>query len=197
MRHACRRLDAAPAGNDVYTDRHIEGLGKNFLREANRIQALAAYGFFIKFYALKKLSQEVRSAYRQGCADSLADLLTRPSDHPEWEHPRRILVEELGETGAVAALRQLPAMLEQVATWVERSRAKDDVRGSAIIPDYADVHPLAAEDSWVRQTWAQTRELQEEIQKHITWLNKCRARRTEPLEISLPRGEATPRMEYS
>src|SRR5207237_4062361 len=40
MRDACGRLDAVGVVREVYTDRELNGLGKNFLTEAHRVRAL-------------------------------------------------------------------------------------------------------------------------------------------------------------
>ncbi len=104
----------------------------------------------------------------------ISQLLTASGSQPRWEHARRILVEELGVTDAVAALRSLPEMLEQIATTVERSKAKDDDRGVRIIDDYAEVHINASADPVVRQTWEETRRLQAELAELVTWLETGR-----------------------
>lgn len=39
----------------VFTDRHIQGLGKNYLRESARAAGMTAYTFFIRLFALENL----------------------------------------------------------------------------------------------------------------------------------------------
>ena len=56
MRAACARLEAVPLVRDVYTDRHLAGLGKNYLTETNRQKALGAYRSYTRLYALLGLS---------------------------------------------------------------------------------------------------------------------------------------------
>jgi hypothetical protein len=43
------------------------------------------------------------------------------------------------------------------------SKEKDDSRGARIIDDYPHAHKPAAEDKFVKQTWAETRDLQAKI----------------------------------
>jgi hypothetical protein len=186
MRDACRRLEAVPASREAYTDRQIDGLGKNFLRESARGQALTAYRFFIKYYALLGLQEQLRRARQDGQPGTVAALVNQASDRPRWEHQRQLLLGDLGLTSVTAALGQLPGMLEQVAAAVESSRAKDDARGPAIIPDYADVHAVASDDTWVRQTWAETRRLQEETHELLAWLNEDRVQRVEMAAAHTP-----------
>jgi hypothetical protein len=162
MRQACGGLEEA-APRDVYTERDIPGLGKNYLREPCRRAALAAYRRHIALYALLGLKDAVRAALRRGHADECAALLMRPSVDPCWEHQRRILSDDLGTTDVLDALQRLPAMLDQVAHDVERARARDDERGRRIIDDYAEAHAAAADDPVVRQTFHDTRALREEV----------------------------------
>jgi hypothetical protein len=74
-----------------------------------------------------------------------------------------MLYDELGVQDVSAGLKQLRSMLEKVAGDVERSKAKDDERGTRIIEDYARVHVEANQDPVVQHTWAETRRLQREI----------------------------------
>lgn len=48
-------------GEEVYTDKQIAGLGKNYMRETARKEAVAAYTFFIQLYALNALLGHVES----------------------------------------------------------------------------------------------------------------------------------------
>jgi hypothetical protein len=174
MRDACRRLEAVRQVKDVYTEQEIKGLGKNFMREVYRQPAIDAYRFFIRYYALLSLKDRVQSAFQTGEELSISDLLATPSSEPRWEHARRILYEELGVTDGVAALGQLPDLLTKIATAVERSKARDDERGPRIIDDYAQVHVKANDDPFVRQTWEETRRLQQEIAELVAWLGNGR-----------------------
>jgi hypothetical protein len=170
MRDARQRLGAAHPVHEVYTDRDINGLGKNVLLEKHRAPAIAAYSFFIRYYALLRLKEQVTTAVGDGRADTINGLLLTRSTDPVWEHARRILHEEEGLHDVVGALRQLPDILEEVARGVERSKAKDDERGRRIIDDYAAVHVAAADDALVRQTWEETRRLQAEVRELLAVL---------------------------
>jgi hypothetical protein len=170
MRDACRRLEAVRQVKEVYTEQDIKGLGKNFMRDVCRQPAIDAYRFFVRYYALLSLKERIQSALREGEEQALSGLLATPDSQPHWEHARRILQEELGVTDIVAGLRQLPDMLDKVATAVELSKAKDDQRGVRIIDDYAEVHAEAKQDPLVRQTWDDTRRLQQEIAELVSRL---------------------------
>jgi hypothetical protein len=176
MRAACRRLEAVREVKEVYTERDIEGLGKNYLREACRQPAINAYRFFIRYYALLALKERAQTALCEGSQNgdcfSLERLLVTPSSDAGWEHPRRILCEELGVTDAVHGLRQLPETLDSVARAVESSKVRDDERGARIIDDYALVHPQAKQDPFVRQTWEETCRLQQELKMLVSRLER-------------------------
>lgn len=165
MRDACRRLENIREIREVYTDKDIEGLGKNFLVEAQRRKALATYRFFIQYYALLGLKDRVRKELNAAPSPKVFRLLDRESDNARWEHQRQILVNELNILDVADGLRELPRMLEAIAHGVERSKAKDDERGPRIIDDYAAVHVAAHEDPFVRQTWEETRVLKHEVQE--------------------------------
>jgi hypothetical protein len=172
MRDACQRLEAVPEVKDVYTDRDIGGLGKNYLSEPNRTRAIEAYRFFIRYYALLGLKERLERTASDGASADWGLLLRTASDEPSWEHVRNLLQGDLATDDLVGSLRQLPEMLEKIAHDVERSKAKDDERGARIIVDYAQVHVPADRDPFVRQTWEETRRLQREVQECICRLEQ-------------------------
>ncbi|MFL5245594.1 MAG: DUF4954 family protein [Gemmataceae bacterium] len=173
MRSALHRLEQVTAVKDVYQDKDIEGLGKNYMLEANRLRAIASYRFHILLYALLGLKDRVALLLEQGSDLRLEHLLVMPTNQARWEHQRRILIEEWKSADVVSALRHLPAMLEKVASDVEHARRKDDERGRNIIDDYADVHVPAEEDPLVGHTWQETRQRQGETEDLIARLSQA------------------------
>src|SRR5262249_2383582 len=111
---------------------------------------------------------------RDGQGQTLGRLLSTPSDQLPWEHARCILCEDFHVTDVAAGLRALPAMLDTIARAVESSKRKDDERGVRIIDDYADVHVQTGQDPVVRQTWEETRRLQQEIEELVGRLPSAR-----------------------
>jgi Domain of unknown function (DUF4954) len=175
MRDACRRLETVQQVKEVYTERDIEGLGKNFLREVCRQPAITAYRFFVRYYALMALKERVQAALHAGEEEqAISRLLIISSSDPAWEHARRILSEELGLTDVIAGLRQLPDVLEKVARDVELSKGRDDERGKRIMDDYVLVHTEAKQDPFVRQTWDETTRHQREIEELVIRLERGR-----------------------
>jgi hypothetical protein len=163
MQSACRRLAGVRHRKEFYTDRDIDGLGKNLLLESHRVSAIEAYRYFIRYYALRRLKTEV-AALLSECSDQAAGrLLTTPSDDLSWEHARLILYEELGLWNVAEALRQLPAMLENIARKVADARGRDDERGARIIDDYTEAHVPAARDPVVQQAREEAGNLTREV----------------------------------
>jgi hypothetical protein len=187
MREACRRLEGVSPIRDVYTDRDIPGLGKNILREKHRLRAIDGYRFYIRYYALLGLKRQAESLFQNGRQQDPLELLIAPSPQHPWEHQRRILHEELGMSGVVAALQELPAMLDQVAASVERSKVKDDERGRRILDDYDDTHIPSDQDAFVRQTWAETARVKGEIDHLIAAVTRepagCNSVNSKPVEV--------------
>jgi len=54
-----RRALTKAGGKEVYTDKDIPGLGKNYLLEGNRKLAIETYTFYIRYYAVKGLFREL------------------------------------------------------------------------------------------------------------------------------------------
>ncbi|MCK4506709.1 MAG: DUF4954 family protein, partial [Candidatus Aegiribacteria sp.] len=107
-------------GGELYTEKDIPGLGKNFLTEEHRRKALETYRFHIKYYALSGLRNEsdpdLISVFRK-------DILNR-------EFPEKT-VDEM--------LNILENMKKKVEKIVHLSKEKDVIRGSRIITDYVAV----------------------------------------------------------
>jgi hypothetical protein len=65
----------ADTGEAIYTDKQVAGLGKNYMREAARLEAIDAYSFFIQVFALEGLLAWLEKDGSQGALPvSLRDL---------------------------------------------------------------------------------------------------------------------------
>ena len=71
-------------------------------------------------------------------------------------------------------LRLLSDMEKKVAQDLLESKRKDDVRGPKIIDDYADVHPPAEEDSFVREVMGLAEGRRKEIRKLLRLIPSSR-----------------------
>jgi hypothetical protein len=164
MRQAYRRLEAVTEIKEIYTARDIKGLGKNFMTEASRQSAMKAYRFVLMYDALSGLLEQVSTVSAED-STHLDSLLVTPSDDTAWEQQRRILVEQHELTDVRSCLDRMSEVAGKLAQDIERSKAKDDQRGSEIIDDYADAHLPVEQDPFVVQTWQEARRLQSELKE--------------------------------
>ena len=148
---------------EVYTDKDIKGLGKNYMLEASRVSGIEAYAFYMKYYALLGLKRVVAKAIAEG--KKVDDILEKKSDCPRWEHERTILKAELSNNDIKANLKLLAEMQEEIAKSTQISKEKDDKRGARTIQDYPLAHKPASEDSFVKETWKFTNEMKAEIEE--------------------------------
>lgn len=170
MRDARRRLDVKQT-KEVYTAKEIGGLGKNYLTEASRRKAIETYTFYLKYYALSGLKRVVAELIRDKEWSCLGELLTEPcTECPRWEHERQVLTQELPGLELAQGLKLLVELQTKIAQDVQVSKEKDDRRGEETIEDYRDAHAPAKEDSFVKETWATTKELQAEVESLLAAL---------------------------
>ncbi|MFH1007905.1 MAG: hypothetical protein V1800_10465, partial [Candidatus Latescibacterota bacterium] len=160
---------------DIYTDKDIEGLGKNFMSEKSRAKAVDAYTFHIRHYALLGLKDAVQQSLDRG--EDVRILFTTPSNDRKWEHQRKLLCTEWKGNEVVSDLKLLRGMQEKLACDVEESKAKDDRRGRRVIEDYEVVHRPAKEDQFVIQTWEETRSAQAQIDELLRRLQDLNGKR--------------------
>ncbi len=160
MIEARKRLQAA-TGKEVYTDKEVKGLGKNYMTEAARKRGIEAYTFYLRYYALCGL----RAAAAKGKVD-----LEAKSGDARWEHERQVLLAEFTERDVKRLLRELVSMQETIAKAVETSKAKDDQRGARVIRDYDQAHAPASADGFVKETYKATEALRAEVDKIIAQL---------------------------
>jgi hypothetical protein len=157
---AREKLAGVREPKELYTDRDIGGLGKNYMLEESRVKAIETYTFYIRYYALLGLKKRLESSARK----VPAGLLVTAAKDGRWEHERALLMKEFGADASPASLlMKLSDAMEKIATETQVSKEKDDSRGSRIIDDYAYAHAPASEDKFVKKTWAETRQLQAEI----------------------------------
>ncbi|MDI6782722.1 MAG: DUF4954 family protein [bacterium] len=162
MLDARQRLQIAQV-KEVYTDKDVKGLGKNFLLEKSRKKGIETYTYFIQYYALLGLKKKVAEVLASKGKGALDILLTTASDCPRWEHERNILQAELAGKSIVECLQMLAKIQPELAKSVQLSREKDDERGVRVISDYLEARPPAKEDGFVKETWMLTEKIVNEI----------------------------------
>ncbi|MFH0922392.1 MAG: DUF4954 family protein [Fibrobacterota bacterium] len=145
------RLAGVQQVKEYYADRDIAGLGKNFISEAARKEAVETYGFYLRYYALTGLFRQV---LKQGKVD--ASLMSKASPDARFEHERSVYQHEMAGLSVREALQQYRAMDKQVADGVLECKRKDDIRGIRIIDDYAEAHTLAENEKFIRENFEET-----------------------------------------
>ncbi len=148
--HEARETLRGPAVREIYMERDLPGLGKNFLTEAWRQRGIEAYTFLLRLYALRGWHREIEAG-----GDPRRLLEDEAAGSARWAHERPILREEYPSAGAEELLQDLAVLAEHAAQRVQAARARDDARGARIIDDYADCHPNASADGIVRSVWAE------------------------------------------
>lgn len=158
------------SGETVYTDAQVPGLGKNYMRESTRTDAVAAYTRFIQLYALDGLLSRVESG--EVSVESTVGSINRCTEcvvvsslcrglatyewfirsHRNSSHDLATLTDEFSsDTSIRDCLQELVQMRIAVATSVAAGKARDDARGKRIIPDYHLVHKPVEDEKIVLQ----------------------------------------------
>jgi len=170
MIEARKRLSAVKEMKKIYTDKDVNGLGKNYMSEEARKSGIEAYAFYIRYYALKGLKTRVAQIVKDKKTKEIANLLVTPASCPRREHERQTLLQEFTETDIKALLNTFAEMTMKIAKDVEESKAKDDKRGVRVIPDYAEAHEAAKDNSFVRETNAEAEKTKKEVEDLIAKL---------------------------
>ncbi|MFH1858013.1 MAG: DUF4954 family protein [Candidatus Omnitrophota bacterium] len=147
-------LDGKPASGKpgrkkaIYTEEDYPGIGKNILTEESRQRAVEVYDFYIAFYALKGLKQQLEVL--KGSAkdwETLQAMLMVEDAAPEWKHARAILESQFSNEAGGWSPSYLVRLLEQLQQFEQRynadileSKKKDQARGIGIFEVYDEVH---------------------------------------------------------
>ena len=163
MLEARKRLRSPSEEKEYYIEKDIKGLGKNYMHERSLQKGIEAYTFYIQYYVVKGLKNRITLLLEEKKDDQLSSVLEKASDDQRWEHERKILLDEFEERDLKALLQKYADMSEKIAKDVEDSKAKDDRRGPRVIPDYAEAHEAAKDNSFVKQTWEETEQIKKEV----------------------------------
>ncbi|TMW55392.1 hypothetical protein Poli38472_013283 [Pythium oligandrum] len=154
------------SGEAIYTDRQVAGLGKNYMREASRVEAISAYTFFIHMFALDGLLQWLESQ-RQ----SNQPIPTRLQELPSASYELETLKAEFPpETLITDALKDLVQKRRAIVKNAISGKSRDDARGKRIIPDYALVHSRVEDEAAVRYAQGVTDNTEKRVSTFISKL---------------------------
>jgi len=153
-----------PGETVLYLDKDIPGLGKNYMLETSRTEAVEAYSFCLRFYALRGLYRRLLAIEAaEGGVGDIEAVLRESADSLDWAHELLTLQEELPGRPVRQLLPMWVEHHRHYAEAVRISKARDDERGVRIIPDYADFHSSAAEDKLVRRLAADQAEIEQRV----------------------------------
>ncbi len=148
IQDALRRLESVKEIKEIYTDKDVEGIGKNFIRESVRLEAIESYTYTLKRYALRVLLAEAEGHEQESGAETLA---------------HEILDAYMPDTNLAARLEELLSIERYMAKLVVRSKESDDQRGARIIPDYVESHPTVESDPIIQSAKDRVRSTEERI----------------------------------
>ena len=136
-------------GKPVYTKADHPAVGKNYMLEEDRKDALAVYREFLKYAALKLFANQI---------------LDGIDTDPVWLRGlfRRLNLDYFSTEQNLASYHD-----EEQALWNASLRAKerDDQRGAAIIPDYDQFHRPADEDAFLKTKQEDLDKISEKIRR--------------------------------
>lgn len=166
MLDARKRLMEVKEIKEVYTDRDIAGLGKNYMFERSRQPAIETYTYYAKYYCLNELYREILRRIERDERGISADSVFDPKqDNEIWRHALSLWQGLVGSTDIEGCLNQLVKIKYEIAEKVRDSKAKDDKRGIKIIRDYEYSHVLADDNKFVRKSFDEAKVFEKDMQE--------------------------------
>lgn len=148
----------------IFTDAQVPGLGKNYMRETARIEAIEAYTFFIQLYALE---QGLLLAV-EAIVDAGGVMPTEIGQVPSDLYAVQVLKEEFPATlWVLDALQDLVARRRHVVKDAVHGKARDDARGKRIVADYALVHAPVETEAAVQYAVSVADETQRRVARFV------------------------------
>jgi len=119
---------------DICFESDIKGIGKNFIRQENIQTAIESYSFFIKYYALKGVIENVVSLIEKG--DNIAELFAEKTAIPEWDFQKKILETEGVPTDKLKSLAiMFMGMRGKILKKAVENKNRDNIRYMKIFPE--------------------------------------------------------------
>ena len=173
--HARKRLSNVTLNpkNGVYTETNIEGLGKNYLKEAARQRAIDTYSFIIRWYGLRGLYRRIMEVGTDATMREIDGIRNGGlSLSEEWRHCLDILLMERMNLKETKSLMEEFSKLDfLISSNCVSSKTKDDVRGAKIIGDsHREFHPPASEHSVCLKAKKNSAEIEANVTKIVSRL---------------------------
>ncbi|MHC4870287.1 MAG: DUF4954 family protein [Planctomycetota bacterium] len=171
MLDARKRLQEVKETKEVYTDRDISGLGKNYMFEKVRQPAIDTYTFYARYYCLNELYREIKRRIESGesklNADSLFDLKQK---NEIWQHASSLWSDLIKSTDIANCLEQLVKIKLKIADNVKNCKSKDDNRGMKIIRDYEHSHVKAEDNKFVLKSYEEAEQFERDMENITKYL---------------------------
>ncbi len=151
--------------NEVYTDKEIEGLGKNYMKEDVRIKAIKTYSYYIKYFCLDTLFKVVLNNNKRSV--NLEPFLKKDHNDKYWKFARVIFVNEIRGDNLQELAEELIKMKYEIADTVFKSKQRDDIRGANVIDDYYDAHIDADHDEFILDLRKKADEFEKQVRKYF------------------------------
>lgn len=183
-------------GKSQYTENDIPGIGACVLSERSRVAGIMAYTDAIQLYALQGLLAWLQKEPVPPNDTALRSALSkvppiRTLDHPSevlpWKTPYddeesyRLALVLLEfpvdpEKWLESCLGRLMVLQRDFANRVHRCKARDDERGSTIIPDYADSHIKAGDDPVIKEAMEEADNVEQRVREMLQVIAHPRSR---------------------
>ncbi len=154
MISAREKLKNIETAKDFYTDKDIDGIGKNYLTEKNRKKGLETYSFFIKFFCLRGICHRLGNLLPEG-TDNINERLFSATHSDTDQTTETILSiyesEKLNEKPLMENLKEYIAILDRIYELSLNSKMKDFRRGTEIIDNYALYHSPPESDIFLKE----------------------------------------------
>ncbi len=171
MLDARKRLNSIEQIKSIYTEKEIQGLGKNYMLEKNRQKAIDVYAFYAKYYCLNEMYREIMQLIDMRKEKITASSLYAPEQKNKvWQHALSIWDELVGTKDIVENLKKLIDIKHDIAMRVKDCKGKDDVRGKKIIRDYEHSHVSADNNKFVCHSFDDAQRFANEVEgiiKHL------------------------------
>ena len=149
---ARNRLKNVSLLKEFYTESDIDGIGKNYITEENRIKGVDTYTFYIQFYALKLLAHRAGKVLSGNSGIDINIVYLDDADIKHWIHAMAVLTDEgLKDKPLKENLEKLINQNDIFLSSVYSSKEKDYIRGNKIISDYSRYHGPTGEDQFITE----------------------------------------------
>ncbi len=142
---------------EIYTDREISGLGKNFMTEKSRQEGLSAYSLFIEYCVLKTYIRRIEELLETGKTTAVSPVFERKSRNEAYEQARNVMMNEgWHERSMRENFLRFLHIQETIASDTQASKHKDDIRVLKMMGSSWPEKLLSGHDETVIALWQET-----------------------------------------